>query len=215
MFAKFYKIAQLTFLAGILIVLILLLKRPQPLNPQPLPTRATAANADSFQTKLGQLEQAHATGEPAEARISADEIVAALAAANPQPANASSGSSAPPPASAPPELNSQTSLTPDQVPVKDQQVVFEGDEVKGQFTTQVAGKDIVVTFGGHLGSRDGFVDFVPTSFQVGSMPVPLSLVSDALHRKLLDDPATRDRLKLPEYVSDVKIENGQLVLTEK
>jgi uncharacterized protein YpmS len=216
MLPKVYKTIQLVLLAGILIALVLLLKRPQPLTTQQQPASDLSANADSFQNKLGELQQAHSTGQSAEVHISSEEIVAALAAANPPTATtAQSGTSSQPPASPATDLNSQTSLNPDQVPVKDQQVVFDGDEVKGQFTTQVAGKDVVVTFGGHLGSKNGYVEFAPTNFQVGSMPIPLSLVQDALEKKLQSDPATRDRLKLPEFVKDVKVENGQLVLTEK
>ena len=221
MFSKIYKAVQVILLVGILVALILLLKRPQQLTTQQLPASVVAANADSFQNKLGQLEQAHATGQSAEARISSDEIVAALAVANPQ-AGASSQAAHAPQSNATPQgtspssdLNAQTSLSADQVPVQNQQVVFDGDQVKGQFTTQMAGKDVVVTFSGKLGSKDGYVDFVPTSFQVGSMPVPIALVQDALQKKLLNDPATRDKLKLPEFVNDVKVENGQLVLTEK
>src|SRR5579872_6816064 len=151
MFSKIYKAVQVILLLAILVALILLLKRPQPLSTQQLPPSAMAANADSFQNKLGQLEQAHATGQSAEARISADEIVAALAAANPSggagPQAAQSSQSNPSPQTASPsaDLNAQTSLSPDQVPVQNQQVVFDGDQVKGQFTTQMAGKDVVVT----------------------------------------------------------------------
>lgn len=200
---KIYRTVQLFLLAAILVALIMLLKRPQRLVVQQVTAPATqAANADSFQNKLGELEQAHASGQSGtETHISSEEVGAALAAANPQDASA--------------VLNSQTSLSADQLPVKDQQVVFDGDQVKGQFTTVVAGKDVVVTFGGHLGSKNGYVDFVPTSFQVGSMPIPASLVQEAFEKKVLNDPATRDKLKLPEYVNDVKIENGQLVLVEK
>ena len=220
---KIYRIAQSICLIGILVVLILLLKRPQPLVVRQAPSPASqAANADSFQTKLGQLAQAHTNGESAETHISSEEIAAALAAANPQPVAASSNStsasnSASPSAAASPSdvLNSPTQLSADQVPVKDEQVVFDGDQVKGQFTTQLAGKDVVVTFAGHLGSKNGYVDFVPTSFQVGSMPIPASLVQEAFEKKVMSDTATRDKLKLPDFVNDVKIENGQLVLVEK
>lgn len=201
---KIYRTAQLLCLLGILVVLILLLKRPQRLLVEQVtsPT-AQAANADAFQNKLGQLEQAHASGESgAETRISSEEVAAALVAANPQPTASTA-------------LNSQTALSADQVSVKDQQVVFDGDQVKGQFTTPIAGKDVVVTFSGHLGTKDGYVNFVPTSFQVGSMPIPASLVQEAFEKKVLNDPATRDKLKLPDFVNDIKIENGQLVLVEK
>ena len=207
---QIYRALQMLMLLGILVVLILLLKRPQPLVAQQVSTPASptspassAVNADSFQAKLGELAQAHESGQTGvEAHISSQEVAAALVAANPQPT---------------PEevLNAPTSMSADQVPVKDQQVVFDGDQVKGQFTTQLAGKDVVVTFSGHLGSKNGYVDFVPTSFQVGSMPIPASLVQEAFEKKLAGDPATRDKLKLPGYVNDLKIENGQLVLSEK
>ena len=201
---KIYRTAQLLCLFGILVVLILLLKRPQRLLVQQVssPT-AQATNADAFQNKLGQLEQAHASGESGtETRISSEEVAAALVAANPQPTASTA-------------LNSQTALSAEQVSVKDQQVVFDGDQVKGQFTTPIAGKDVVVTFSGHLGTKDGYVNFVPTSFQVGSMPIPASLVQEAFEKKVLNDPATKDKLKLPDFVNDIKIENGQLVLVEK
>jgi hypothetical protein len=215
---KIYRTAQLLCLAGILVVLILLLKRPQPLVVRQVASPAVqAANAEAFQNKLGELEQAHASGQSGtEAHISSAEVGAALAAANPQPSATSVQNSPAPTANSPKDvLNSATSLSADQVPVKDQQVVFDGDQVKGQFTTEVAGKDVVVTFAGHLGMKDGYVDFVPTSFQVGSMPIPASLVQEAFEKKVLSDPATRDKLKLPAFVNDLKIENGQLVLVEK
>jgi uncharacterized protein YpmS len=111
-------------------------------------------------------------------------------------------------------LSSQTGISADHEPLKDQQVVFDGDQVKSQFTTQVAGKDVVVTLSGRVGSKDGYVDFTPTSFQIGSMPVPISIVQEQVQKKL-SDPATHEQLKLPEFVSDVRIENGQLIIVEK
>ncbi|MBV9072429.1 MAG: hypothetical protein JOZ10_02260 [Acidobacteria bacterium] len=220
---KIYRAVQIVLLVGILISLILLLKRPQRLQVQQVvPPVAQAAAADSFQTKLGELEQAHANGQTGlEAHISSQEVAAALAAANPQTANQQVPSAQPAqPGSAQQssttdDLNANTSLSPDQVAVTDQQVVFDGDQVKGQFTTKLAGKDVVVTFSGRLGSKNGYVDFVPTSFQVGSMPIPAALVQEAFEKKILNDASTRDKLKLPDYVSDLKIENGQLVLVEK
>ena len=59
---------------------------------------------------------------------------------------------------------------------------FEGDIARGQFLTQVAGKDVWVTLAGHLGSQDGYATFVPTEFKVGDLNVPVSLVNDALQK---------------------------------
>jgi uncharacterized protein YpmS len=110
--------------------------------------------------------------------------------------------------------NSGAELTPEQVPVQNTQVVFEGDQVKCQFTAQVYGKDIPVTLAGHLGARDGYATFTPTSFTIGSMPVPISMVEAQLQRKL-SEPENREKMKLPDFISDLRIQDGQLVIVEK
>jgi hypothetical protein len=91
-------------------------------------------------------------------------------------------------------------------------VSFDGDVAHGQFLTQIAGKDVWVTLSGHLGSKDGYATFDPTEFKVGDLNVPVSLVNDALQKKLNEQ---RDRLKLPENVGGMKVENGELVMTQK
>ena len=42
--------------------------------------------------------------------------------------------------------------------------------------------------------------------------MPVSLVNDALQKKMLEQ---QDRLKLPGFVSDVRVENSQLVVKQK
>ena len=93
--------------------------------------------------------------------------------------------------------------------IKDQQVSFDGDVVHGQFLTEIAGKDVWITVSGHLGDKDGYATFDPTEFKVGDLSVPVSLVNPALQKKLSEQ---RDRLKLPDGVGDLKIENGELVM---
>lgn len=96
--------------------------------------------------------------------------------------------------------------------IKDQQVSFEGDVVHGQFLTEVAGKDVWVTVSGHLGEKDGYATFEPTEFKVGDLNVPVSLVNPALQKKLAEE---RDRLRLPDFVGDVKVKNGELVMQQR
>ena len=188
-----------------LIAIFLVLKKPQPVA-QPQPVAAAAANAQSFQDKLQQLDRSKQPGQaPAEVRLSSDEVSAAMAQAAgaiPMPA----GSSSAPPSS--PQVEVATA----QPEVKDYQVNFEGDIARGQFLTQVAGKDVWVTLAGHLGSQDGYATFVPTEFKVGDLNVPVSLVNDALQKRLTEE---RDRMKLPDNVSGIKVENGELVMTQK
>jgi len=96
--------------------------------------------------------------------------------------------------------------------IKDQQVSMDGDVVHGQFLTEIGGKDVWITIAGHLGEKDGFATFDPTEFKVGDLNVPVSLVNPALQKKLAEQ---RDRLKLPDNVGHVKVENGELVMQGK
>jgi len=199
---KVYRVLRWFFLAATIISIFVMLRHPQRLVSEQVSAAQVVANANSFQSKLSNLEQAHQSGQTGvEARITSDEVAAAFAASNPQPSQTAA-------------LSSQTGMSADQVPLKDQQVVFDGDQVKSQFTTQVAGKDVVVTLSGHVSSKDGYVDFVPTSFRIGNMPVPISIVQEQVQKKLAD-PTTHEHLKLPEFVSDLRIENGQLIVVEK
>ena len=190
--------------------LVLVLKKPQPVAT-PMPPAVVAANAQSFQDKIEQLEQAKGQGQPGtEVRLTSQEVSAAIAQAS--GASASEGAVS---ARALAGSASDTSLSGDlgsgQPNIKDYQVSFEGDLVKGQFLTQVAGKDVWVTVEGHLGSKDGYATFEPTKFKVGDLSVPVSLVNDQLQKRLMEQ---RDRLKLPDSVSGMKVENGEVVLNQ-
>jgi hypothetical protein len=218
---KLDRIISIATLAASLIAIILVLKKPQPVAPVQSPA-AAAANMQSLENKLEQLEQPKNPGDaPAQVRFSSDEITAALAqAAAALPANipASAAMGAAAAAQASPGLPTTVPSSPDVVigegepEVKDYKVNFDGDVARGQFVTQIGGKDVYVTLAGHLGSKDGYATFDPTEFKVGDLNVPVSLVSGALQKKLAEQ---RDRLKLPDDVGAIHVENGQLVATQK
>lgn len=206
-----YKISRWLILLILCFVIALLLTPPNRLSPRQQSSVGIAKNANGFQNKLGELQEAHQRGDVGtEVRITSEEVAAALVVANPQPQTQ-------PRQTVAATNNSPTVLAevmPEQAPVKDPQVVFEGDKVKGQFIASVYGKDVFVTLSGHLGAQDGYATFQPTSFEIGSMPVPISIVQAQLDKKL-SEPESREKLKLPEYVRDLRIENGQLVITER
>ena len=203
---KLDRIISVATLVSSLLALFLVLKKPQPVAP-PMPASVAATKADSFQQKLQQLDQPKQAGQsPAEVRLSSDEISAALAQAagaiplSPQPGLTGVPSSP------------DAAIAPGQPEVKDYQVSFDGDIARGQFLTQVAGKDVYVTLAGHLSSKDGYATFDPTEFKVGDLSIPVSLVNEELQKKLADQ---RDRLKLPDDVGGIRVENGELVMTQK
>src|ERR1700756_5858443 len=79
---KLDRIISIATLTTGVVALVLVLKKPAPVA-EPLPAPAVAANAQSFQNKLDQLEQARAQGQSgSEVRLTAQEVAAALAPAS-------------------------------------------------------------------------------------------------------------------------------------
>jgi hypothetical protein len=215
---KIDRIISIATLVASLVAIFLVLKKPAPVA-QPQAPADIVRNAQSFDQKMSQFEQAAqqpqasmgststslaqsnspAPGAPnqkAHVHINSDEITAVLAQS----------------------LGTASGLTPDSnvgsgaPTIKDQKISFDGDVVHGQFLTEIAGKDVWITVSGHIGEKDGYATFDPTEFKVGDLNVPVSLVNPALQRKLAEQ---RDRLKLPDSVGGVKVENGELVMEQK
>jgi hypothetical protein len=224
---KLDRIISVATLAASVVAIILVLKKPAPVAQTQAPA-AVAAHAQSFDQKVSQFEQAAqqsaGTGAPdatatqavaagssslslsaggapaskAELHLNSDEIGAALS----QALGAAAGGS----------LSPDTTVGPGAPTIKDQHVSMEGDVAHGQFLTEIAGKDVWITVSGHLGQKDGYATFDPTEFKVGDLDIPVSLVKPALEKKMQDE---RDRLKLPDYVGDVKVKDSELVMTQK
>jgi hypothetical protein len=240
---KVDRVISIATLTASVIAIFLVLKKPAPVTHPQTPA-AIAANAQSFDQKMEKLEQASQSAPPPQTSIGRYQSTqpgdnAPLYSNVPpdsQPASAAIPANARPNTDQPKtevHINSDEvsavlaqalgavgggQLTPDSnigsgaPAIKDQQVSFDGDVVHGQFLTEIAGKDVWVTVSGHLGSKDGYATFDPTEFKVGDLNVPVSLVNPALQKKLTEQ---RDRMKLPDYVGDVKVENGELVMQQK
>jgi hypothetical protein len=210
---KVQRIISFATLAISILTLVLVLKRPAPLAPAASPA-AAAANAQSFQEKVNRIAEPRVPGESeSEVRMNSGEVSAALAeAAGLLPSAASANTSTSSPSANPPGASGSMEF-PGGVPnIKDYQVSMDGDIVRGQFLTQIAGKDVYLTLAGHLGSKDGYATFDATEVKVGDLSVPASLVNEVLQKKLAEQ---RDQLKLPDNVKDLKVENGELVFVEK
>jgi hypothetical protein len=182
------------------------LSKPQPVAP-PQSAQEGRANAQAFDQKIALIEAARQeNGAPAEMRFTSDEVSAEIAQ--------SMGAVPPPP---PTNGNSRpgssdTVLGEGDVQIKRYQVKLEGNIARGQFVANVAGKDLWVTLAGHLGSEGDYVTFDPTEFKVGEFSIPISLVNSALQKKLAEQ---REQLRLPPGIDTLRVENGELVITQK
>jgi hypothetical protein len=187
-----------------IMALILALRKPQPVTvPQPVEVRS--ANAAAFQSKVEQLASPSSEADQ-EVHLTAPEIAAAIAeSVRTLPAEESENTGK----SRAPSISDDRGATPN---IGEPAVTFEGDLVKGQFASELGGKKVYITLSGHLGAKDGYATFDPTEFKVGDLKVPVSLVNDALQKRMMEQ---RERLKLPDFVSDLKVENGELVVKRK
>jgi hypothetical protein len=216
------RIFSAIMLLGCVVTTYQLFSKPQPVA-SPQNVEVARANAASFDQKLERLEIPRTVADtPAEVHFSSDEVSAEIAqsissppAIALDPASTGSRSAAVPDSAKP--VSAPTS-TPDavvgtgQVQLKGYEVKLEGDVARGQFVTQIAGKDVYVTLAGHLGSQDGYVTFDPTEFKVGDLSIPVSLVNPALQKKLVEQ---REQLKLPPGIASLRVANSKLVITQK
>ena len=74
---KIYRVARWVILAGLVVSVFLLFKTPNPVSKTQDP-HAIAANVESYQNKMQQLQEAKEHGEPTEVHLSADEVSALL-----------------------------------------------------------------------------------------------------------------------------------------
>lgn len=203
---RIHRAISIATLLACLAALLLLLRRPSPVAEQQSPA-SVAEHAQSFDQKMAEFErQAQPPGasnseadpdastEPKpEVHINSEEVSAVLA----QSLGAAGESK--------PDANAGDGART----IKDQRVSFERDMVHGQFLTAIAGHDVWITISGHLGEKDGYATFDPTEFKVGDLDVPVALVNPTLQKKLAEQ---RDRLKLPDSVGSLRIQNSELVI---
>jgi hypothetical protein len=203
------KIISYSTLAISVVTLILVLRRPAPVAA-PAPHSEAIANAQSFQEKLEKIERPRTNDEPVgEVHMNSGEINAALA----QAAGTLTTTATSPASGGTGNVPGGSTEFPGPVPnIKDYQVAMDGDLVRGQFLTQIGGKDVYLTLAGHLGSKDGYATFDATEVKIGDLSVPASLVNEVLQKKLNEQ---REQIKLPANVKDIRVENGELVFVEK
>jgi hypothetical protein len=238
-----YKMVRLIIALGMLGAIGLMLKRP-PAPAPPINAEKVAANAEQFNAKLEELRSATEHGESGkEVGFTSDEVNSFIAdasarAAQPQPPPqsgpaAAEGAQAEAPTAASTQVPSQTpteeqgsagsapaapldaaAIEQVRAAIKQTQLAFEGNEVVAQAVVQRYGQDIVVTVRGTLGVQNGYLAFTPTGFKIGSLAVPVSMVEERLKAKLAE-PENREKFKLPDFISDLRVENGQLRIVQK
>ena len=98
--------------------------------------------------------------------------------------------------------------------VRDVKVQLIDDRVKAYVVFDVHGKDMTLQLEGRLGAQNGYLHFEPLGGQIGSLPIPQSTLESAVQR-LMNSPENREKLRLPSEISDLRIQNGEVVASYK
>ncbi len=228
-FKKVYRgLAWGAAVALILILILVLRKSPPP------PVVYDPSAASRVEQKLMEADRAEASGQHAEVQLNSTELNSYLAQSlqvsrpkqpnlNPEDHGVPVQPALPLDTASPAADSSQTpgdlpadGATIEQVQsaVKDVKVDMDGDLVKAYVTFDFHGKDMSLELDGHLGAQDGYLKFDPVAGKLGEMPLPQSVLDSAVS-KLMESPESREKLRLPDNVSDIHIADGQAVVSYK
>ena len=201
-----FRIVRWTTYAAALITLIMVF------HAAPPPVIATSPQAAArAEQKMQEVEQSVANGQSATLRLDQTElnsylashldIAANSAAAKTQDASATSA-------------DSPTAQQIDEVrsTVRDMKVELVADRVHAYVVFNFHGKDMTLQLEGKLSASNGYLQFAPTAGQIGALTIPQSALESAV-QKMMESPENREKLKLPKEISDLRIENGEVVAT--
>ena len=208
---RIFRIIRWTTYTFALVALVLLFHKA----PPPLVETSPQAAA-RVEEKFEQVEKAVASGQPATLRMDETELNSYLAthlalagndAPNPAPAGGAHGA----PGGATPTPREVEQMRSN---VRDLKVQLIDERVKAYVVFDVHGKDMTLQLECRLGAQNGYLHFEPLSGQIGSLPIPQSTLEPAV-RRLMDSPENREKLKLPSEISDLRIQNGEVVASYK
>jgi hypothetical protein len=203
-FRVVFRVVRWTAYVCIVVLLVLLLHKPTP-----PPVVATPEAAARVEQKFQDVQQAVDQGQSATLRMNETELNSYLAS-HLDFAGEAVASTDQDDAGANGDRPTTDSVEQMRSNVRDVRVQLVDDMVKAYVVFDVHGKDMTLQLRGKLGEDNGFLKFDPVSGQIGALPIPQATLEAAV-RKLMDSPENRDKLKLPDDISDLKIENGEVV----
>jgi hypothetical protein len=194
-----------TYAAAIITIVLALHKVPPP------PVETSPQAAVRAEQKFADVKRAVAAGQPATLRMDETELNSYLSShlespgstPKPVPAGSQEGGAngAGPTAQDVERMRSN---------VQDVKVQLIEDRVKAYVVFDVHGKDMTLQLEGRLSAQNGYLNFEPLSGQIGSLPIPQSSLESAVQR-LMNSPENREKLRLPPEITELRIQNGEVV----
>lgn len=200
-FRRFYRIFRWVALAASLIVVFLLLR---PSAPPPVQTDPRAA--ERVQAKVEQMERDVAEGRSHTLQLNEAELnvwIQSNLDLGTGPAPGGTGTRGP---------ASEPTLEQVRSSMRDIKVNLMGDQVHAYVLFNLYGKDMSLQLEGRLFVADGRLRLQPTSGKLGSMPIP-KLTLDRAVSRLFDSAENRDKFLLPEEIKDIRVVDGELIVS--
>ncbi len=98
--------------------------------------------------------------------------------------------------------------------VRDVKINLTEDRVHAYIVFDFHGKDMTLELEGRLHAEGGYMRFEPVSGKIGALPIPQSTLENAVH-KMMNSPENREKLRLPDELADLRVENGEIVVAYK
>lgn len=227
-----YKIFNWVALIGLIAMVALILHKPA--MPQ---IAIDPGAAGRVEQKLAAVDRAKAQGQPANLALDSTELNSYLAqnlelegsaqtASLGAPSNAS-GDSAAGATSAPAAAtiaasgvatgdsgaasSEQVSIAEVRSSVRDVKIQMDGDLITTYVIFNLHGEDLALELEGHLAAENGYMKFEPVAGKLGSLPLSQSTLNAAVGR-LMNSAENREKFRLPDDVSDIRVQDGQVVV---
>ncbi len=210
-----YRIFKWITLAGAVLSLVLVLHKVSPPDVSSDPRAA-----ERLEAKLHDAEMATASGQPYLLKITEAELNSFLRKnleLKPTGTPSQTPATAPAPTQSPAAPGSaETNATVEEVQssVRDVRINLVENRVQAYVVFDFHGKDLSLQLEGRLHAEDGYLKFDPVSGALGSFPLPQSSLESTVH-KMMDSPENREKLRLPPEISDLRIANGEVVVSYK
>lgn len=197
-----YRIMNWATLFILIFVIGLILRKSSP--PQVEANSQAAARAAM---KFSQAESAVASNQPYQLTLERTELNSYLR----QNLEIAGNEQSQPQTATQAAVAGEPSVAEVQSAVRDVRVDLDGDLVKAYVVFDFHGKDLSLELDGHLSSADGYIQFRPVAGWLGSLPLPQSSLDSAVQR-LVSSPENHEKLRLPDGIESIAIQNSKLVI---
>jgi uncharacterized Zn finger protein (UPF0148 family) len=200
-FRRVFRVVRWVSLAVTLVLAVLLLR---PAKPPVVRTDPKAA--ERVQAKIDQAAQTAVEGQAPVLQMDEAELNAWI--------QTNLALQAPPQSELPsiPGPSGEPTLQQVQSSLRDVKINLIGEELRAYVLFNLYGKDLTLQLEGRLVVTEGRLRLRPTRGMLGSLPIPQITLDRAVSR-LFDSPENRESFQLPPEIKDIRVVNGELIVS--